>query len=69
MVRNFAPFGGTINDQDYIANLGGLESDSGDTRFLDQVVDVYERGKFEAAAHASELANLAGELLLALDPS
>ena len=28
-----------------------------------------ERGKFEAATHASELANLAGELLLALDPS
>ena len=33
---DFAPFGGAIDDQDHVADLGGLQSGAGDARLLHQ---------------------------------
>ena len=68
MQCDLAPFGGAIDDQDYVANLGGLQSDAGDAGFLDQRTDVDEAGEIEASTDAAEFADLGGECLLGLDP-
>ena len=59
MEHDLAPFGGAIDDQNDVANLGGFESGAGDARFLDERIDVDESGKIEASADAAEFANLA----------
>ena len=68
MQHDLAPFRGAIDDQDHVANLGGLESGACDARFLHQQIDVEQSGKIKAAADAAEFPNLLGEFLLALDP-
>jgi hypothetical protein len=68
MEDDLAPLGGAIDDEDDVANLDGFEGGAGDAGFLDELGDVEESRKIEAAAYAAELADLGGELLLGLNP-
>jgi hypothetical protein len=65
---DLAPFGGAVNDQDYVANFGGLEDGSGDASLFYERVHFDERVKIEAPTNAAEFTNLAGEFLLGFDP-
>ena len=68
MKHDLAPFRRTIDDQDHVSNLRGLESGAGDAGFLQEQVDIDEPGKIKAATHAAELPNLLRKFLLALNP-
>ena len=69
MLGDLAPFGGAVDYQDYVADLGGFQSDAGDAGLFDEVSDVDEAGKVEASSDAAEFTDFGGELLLGLDPS
>ena len=68
MQHDLAPLRRAVDDQDYVANLGGLEGGAGDARFLHQKIDIDQSGKIKASTNAAEFTNLAGQFLLALDP-
>ena len=61
MEHDLAPFGGAIDDQNHVANLGGLESGTRNARFLHEQINVDESGKIETSADPSELSNLLSE--------
>ena len=68
MTHDFAPLGCAVSDEDYVANLGGFESRSGDAGFLDQPLDFGEPGEFETSADTAILADFCRELLLGFNP-
>jgi hypothetical protein len=68
MGGGFAPLGGTIDDQDGVAEFGGVERGSADAGAEDKLAGIGEAAEIEASAGAEEGTHLGGELLLALDP-
>src|SRR4029077_6367028 len=62
------PFGGAIDEGDYIPKLGGLQSGSGNAGLCDERTDVGQCGEIEASSDAAEFADLRGEALLTFDP-
>jgi hypothetical protein len=68
MEGDLAPFGGAVDDEYDVANLGGFENRSEDTGFRDELGGGEQSGEFEAAANAAEFSNLAGELVLGFNP-
>jgi hypothetical protein len=68
MEGDFAPFRGAIDDEDYVANLGGFEDGALNAGFRDELGGGEQAGKFEASADAAEFADFAGELVLGFDP-
>ena len=59
---DLAPFGGAVNDEDDVANLGGFEGGAGDAGFLDERGDLDQAGEIEAAADAAEFADFGGRV-------
>ena len=68
LTYDFAPLGRAVGDEDYVANLGGFQSGSGDAGLLDQLLDFGEAGEFETSANAAILADFCRELLLSFNP-
>ncbi len=68
MQRDLAPLGGTIGQQQQIANLEDLQRRARDARLVDQLRRVEQSVKVEASAGAQVSAQLFRELLLSLDP-
>jgi len=68
MQGNLTPLRGTVQDEDYVANLRGFESGAGNTRFLKQAVNLEQACELESSAYAPEFPNVAGKFLLAFDP-
>ena len=62
------PLGGAVDDEQDIANLGGLDGGAGDAGLVEQYGDVEQASKFEAATNAAVLADLSGALVLFADP-
>ena len=65
---NFPPLCRPVNDQHHVANLGGFQNRAGNSRLSDNLCDVQQSGKFEAASNPAELANFSGELMLFSNP-
>ena len=68
MQRNLAPLGRAVDQQNHVANFGGFQRGARNARFLHLPIDFTQAGKIEAAADAPELANLARQFLLSLNP-
>jgi hypothetical protein len=68
LTHDFAPFGGAVGYEDYVANLCCFKSGTGDAGFFNQHLDVEEASELETAADATVLANFRGELLLIRNP-
>jgi hypothetical protein len=68
MEGDLAPFSGAVDDEDYVANLGGFEDGALNAGFRDELGGGEQAGKFEASADAAEFADFAGELVLGFDP-
>ena len=68
MSGGFAPFGGTVDEEDDVAELGGFQSGSADAGAEDELARIDEPAKVEASTGAEECTHFGGELLLAVDP-
>src|SRR5229473_8572230 len=50
LTHDFAPLGCAVGDKDYVADLSGFKSRSGDSGFLNQFLDFGQPGEFETSA-------------------
>src|SRR5579885_2930379 len=65
---DFLPFGGAVHNTDNVPDFERFECCPRDARLFEQIRNIRQATEFETPAYTAKLANLAGELLLLLNP-
>jgi hypothetical protein len=66
--RNFAPFRGSISNQEYITDLGNLERRSSNASLVHQLRGIKQAGEIETPTTSQVAPQLRGKPMLPLDP-